>query len=78
MDPCKKVSISMAFSLGLSILAPIVVGGAQMEKLIFFFFFFGLRNQREARILNTGESAVILEEKEAEKKSLISVHNISN
>lgn len=26
----------MAFSLGLSILAPIVVGEAQMEKLIFF------------------------------------------
>lgn len=75
MDLYKKVSISMAFSLGLSILAPIVVGGAQMEKL---FFFFGLRNQREARILNTGESVVILEEKEAEKKSLISVHNISN
>lgn len=44
----------------------------------FFFFFFGLRNQREARILNTGESVVILEEKEAENKSLISVHNISN
>lgn len=76
MDPYKKVSISMAFSMGLSILAPIVVGQGTNGKT--HFFSFGLRNQREARILNTGESAVILEEKEAEKKSLISVHNISN
>lgn len=76
MDPYKKVSISMAFSMRLSILAPIVVGRGTNGKT--HFFSFGLRNQREARILNTGESAVILEEKEAEKKSLISVHNISN